>query len=167
MKASDNAFPKVILVEGSSPATPASGQVKVYAKGDGHVYSMDDTGTETPLSGGGGGSSVVPVATPTISSGVLTLDFGGASVYAGAVTLTSNVTSLVLTNLPGSGKFAEYELHISQDGTGGRTFAIPSSHKPLPSSTTAVGSGPSQVTVLSASTVNNGTTWRYAMGISA
>lgn len=166
MKASDNAFPKVILVEGSAPATPASGQVKVYAKGDGHVYSMDDTGAETPLSGGGG-SSVVPVATPAISSGVLTLDFGGASVYAGAVTLTSNVTSLVLTNLPGSGKFAEYELHISQDGTGGRTFAIPSSHKALASSITAIGSSPNQVTVISASTVNNGTTWRYAMGISA
>lgn len=167
MKASDNAFPKVILVEGSAPATPASGQVKVYAKGDGHVYSMDDTGTETLLSGGGGGSSVVPVATPTISSGVLTLDFGGASVYAGVVTLTSNVTSLVLTNLPGSGKFAEYELHIAQDGTGGRTFAIPSSHKALGSSIAAIGPSAGQVTVLTSSTVNNGTTWRYAMGISA
>lgn len=60
MKASDNAFPKVILVEGSAPATPASGQVKVYAKGDGRVYSMDDTGTETPLSGGGGGGGGAP-----------------------------------------------------------------------------------------------------------
>ena len=155
------------FLEGDAPGTPASGRVRLYAKGDGHVYSMDDTGTETPLSGGGGGSSVVPVATPAISSGVLTLDFGGASSYAGVVTLTSNVTSLVLTNLPGSGKFAEYELHISQDGTGGRTFAIPSSHKALASSITAIGSSPNQVTVISASTVNNGTTWRYAMGISA
>lgn len=166
MKASDNAFPKVILVEGSAPATPATGQVKVYAKGDGRVYSIDDTGTETPLSGGGG-SSVVPVATPTISSGVLTLDFGGTSFYAGVVTLTSSVTSLVLTNLPGSGNFAEYELHIVQDGTGGRTFAIPSSHKGLGGTATAIGSAANAVTVLSAATVNNGTTWRFAMQVSA
>lgn len=166
MKASDNAFPKVILVEGSAPATPAAGQVKVYAKGDGYVYSMDDTGAETPLSGGSG-SSVVSVSSPSIASGVLTLDFDGRSVYVGAVTLTSNVTSLVLSNLPGTGKYAEYELHITQDGTGGRTFAIPASHKALGGSITAIGSAASKVTVLTASTVNNGTTWRYAMGVSA
>lgn len=71
MKASDNAFPKVILVEGSAPATPASGQVKVYAKGDGHVYSMDDTGAETALGGGGGGGGSIEIVT-TITSGTVT-----------------------------------------------------------------------------------------------
>lgn len=71
MKASDNAFPKVILVEGSAPTTPASGQVKVYAKGDGHVYSMDDTGAETALGGGGGGGGSIEIVT-TITSGTVT-----------------------------------------------------------------------------------------------
>lgn len=50
--ASDNVFPKVILSEGAAPSTPSSGQVKVYAKSDGHVYSKDDAGVETRLSAG-------------------------------------------------------------------------------------------------------------------
>lgn len=52
MKASDNKFPKLILTEGAAPATPDAGTVKVYAKTDGAVYAMDDTGAETPLGGG-------------------------------------------------------------------------------------------------------------------
>lgn len=59
MKASDNEFPKLILTEGAPPATPDAGTVKVYAKTDGAVYAMDDTGAETPLGGGGGGSGDV------------------------------------------------------------------------------------------------------------
>lgn len=55
MKASDNQFPKLILTEGAAPPTPDAGTVKVYAKTDGAVYAMDDTGAETPLGGGGGG----------------------------------------------------------------------------------------------------------------
>jgi hypothetical protein len=34
------------FVEGTAPATPASGKVYVYAKTDGNVYVKDDTGTE-------------------------------------------------------------------------------------------------------------------------
>lgn len=56
--ASDNVFPKVILSEGAAPATPATGQVKMYAKADGLLYSKDDAGVETPLSGGGGGGGL-------------------------------------------------------------------------------------------------------------
>lgn len=114
----DNAFPKVILAEGSAPASPSAGQfklyvdsadhllkyknssgtvvtlgagiadqgtvsnyidytevaapstpsssnVRLYAKSDGLLYSKDDAGTETLVSGGsggGGGSDVVQVA---------------------------------------------------------------------------------------------------------
>lgn len=168
MKASDNAFPKLILAEGAAPAVPDSGTVKVYAKTDGLVYSMDDAGVETPLSGGGGGGSdVVDVAAPSNSGGTVTLNFASKSRYVGAITLTANVTTLAFSNLPGVGKYAEYELHITQDGTGGRTFTIPASHKPLGGSDTAIASAANKVTVLSASTVNNGTTWRYAMQESA
>lgn len=53
MKASDNEFPKLILTEGAAPSTPATGTMKVYAKDDKRLYAMDDTGTETDLTGGG------------------------------------------------------------------------------------------------------------------
>jgi hypothetical protein len=41
----------------SPPGTPASNKVTVYAKSDGLVYAKDDTGAETPLGGGSGGTS--------------------------------------------------------------------------------------------------------------
>lgn len=59
----DNVFPKVILDEGAAPATPASGQVKVYAKVDGLVYSKDDAGTETGPFGGSGVADIVDIPT--------------------------------------------------------------------------------------------------------
>ena len=117
--------------------------------------------------GSGGGSDVLDVATPTNAAGTVTLDFAGLSKYVGAITLGANVTTLAFSNLPGAGKYAEYELHIEQDGTGSRTFAIPASHKALGGSDTAIASAANAVTVLTASTVDNGTTWRYAMQESA
>jgi len=53
---SDNKFPKVILVEGAAPSTPAAGTHKVYVKTDGLLYIMDDTGTETLVGTGATGS---------------------------------------------------------------------------------------------------------------
>ena len=122
---------------------------------------------DDPAGSGGGGSDVVDVTTPSNASGTVTLDFAGESKYIGAITLAANVTTLAFSNLPGSGKYAEYELHITQDGTGSRTFAIPASHKALGGSDTAIASAANTVTVLTASTVSNGTTWRYAMQESA
>lgn len=54
-QASENVYPKVIMAEGAAPSTPASGQVKLYAKADGLLYSKDDAGAETLVSGGAGG----------------------------------------------------------------------------------------------------------------
>lgn len=45
------------LLEIAPPATPATGQVRLYAKSDGLLYSKDDAGVETVVTGGGGGSS--------------------------------------------------------------------------------------------------------------
>ncbi len=39
----------------SAPATPAAGKVALYAKADGLLYSKDDAGVETLVSGGAGG----------------------------------------------------------------------------------------------------------------
>lgn len=131
------------------------------------VFSGSAWGDDPSSGGGGGGSDVLGVATPANASGTVTLNFASKSRYAGAITLTANVTTIAFSNLPGSGKFAEYELHITQDGTGSRTFAIPASHKALGGSDTAIASAANAVTVLTASTVDNGTTWRYAMQESA
>lgn len=126
------------------------------------------TGSGGWVTGGGGGlADVVDVESPVNSSGTVTLDFDSKSKYIGSITLAANVSTLAFANLPGSGKYAEYEIHIKQDGTGGRTFAIPASHKALGGSDTAIASAANAVTVLTASTVDNGTTWRYAMQESA
>lgn len=59
MKASANIFPLVEFAEAAAPATPAAGQVRIYAKADGLMYSKDDAGVETALGGGGGGTGDV------------------------------------------------------------------------------------------------------------
>lgn len=142
---------------------PANGNVVTVA-GDFYVYDGSNGWEVVAIP-----SVAAPddVNSPSNSSGTVTLDFAGLSRYVGAITLGANVTTLAFSNLPGAGKFAEYELHITQDGTGSRTFAIPASHKALGGSDTAIASAANAVTVLTASTVDNGTTWRYAMQESA
>ena len=106
------------------------------------------------------------VQSASSSSGTLTLNFSNAQRPVFTTTLTENVTTLTLSSLPVSG-YIEYELHITQNGTGGWTFAMPASHKALGGSDTAIASAANAVTVLSACTVDGGTTWRYAMQESA
>lgn len=60
-KASDNVFPRFLISEGGSTATPAAGRVTVYAKADGLLYSKDDAGAETALGGGAGGTSLLAI----------------------------------------------------------------------------------------------------------
>lgn len=142
---------------GTVPPGGTTGQV---------LRKIDGTDYNTEW-GSAGGSTLQDVEAPSNASGTVTLDFDGASRYVGAITLGANVTTLAFANLPGSGKFAEYEFHITQDPTTPRTFAIPASHKALGGSDTAISSVAGTVTVLTASTVDNGTTWRYAMQESA
>jgi hypothetical protein len=67
MKASANIFPLVEFSEAAAPATPASGQVRIYAKADGLMYSKDDAGVESQLGGGAGTGDVVGPASSTDS----------------------------------------------------------------------------------------------------
>ena len=84
------------------------------------------------------------------------------------LTLGHNVGTLTLSNLAGSGYATEIEIEIKQPGSGGPyTFALPASFKALGGSDTAIASAANAVTVLSAKTFDNGTTWRYAMQESA
>lgn len=61
----DFATPLLTFEEGAAPATPASGEVVLYAKTDGSLYQKDDAGTETGLAGGGGSGIVFKHATST------------------------------------------------------------------------------------------------------
>ena len=107
-----------------------------------------------------------PVVALSIVGGVVTIDLAVAAYSDFTLALTANA-SLAFNNLPGAGFSAEYELLITQDPTGSRTFALPASHKPLGGSDIAIASAANAVTMLSAKTFNNGTTWRYAMQESA
>lgn len=199
MKASDNQFPKLILAEGAAPAMPDAGTVKVYAKADGLVYSMDDAGTETPLSGGGGGGAAGDVVGPasavadriavfdgatgklikdggltiadlyfdsvtaaTISAGTVTLNCNGGRVRNFTVSMTANAT-LAVSNLAPAGRVTEFECLITQDATGARTLTLPAAFRPLGGSDTAIAAAAGANTVLSAKTMDAGTTWLYAM----
>jgi len=57
----------VSVAEVTAPSTPSTGNVIIYAKSDGKLYSKDDAGTEYDLTTGG--SSGITVGTTTISSG--------------------------------------------------------------------------------------------------
>lgn len=46
---------RIDFTEGAAPATPATSAVRLYAKADGLLYSKDDAGVETVVTGGGGG----------------------------------------------------------------------------------------------------------------
>ncbi len=106
-----------------------------------------------------------PVTALSIVSGEVTIDCSLGKSFT--LALTANVTTVTLTNLAGAGRATEIEIQITQDGTGGRTFAMPAAFKALGGSDTAIASAANAVTVISAKTFDNGTTWRYAMQESA
>lgn len=71
------------LDEGTAPGTPDTGEVLVYPKTDGKLYIKDDTGTETDLTAGGGGSGDISADTLTFNAGA-NLEIDGS----GVITLT-------------------------------------------------------------------------------
>jgi hypothetical protein len=60
MKAEDNPFPYITLVEqASAPATPAAGKAKIWRGTDNKDYVLDDTGASTEFPGAGGSGAFV------------------------------------------------------------------------------------------------------------
>jgi hypothetical protein len=51
-------LPHLEFAEGAAPAAGAAAITRIYAKADGLMYSKDDAGVETLMSGGAGGGSV-------------------------------------------------------------------------------------------------------------
>lgn len=101
------------------------------------------------------------VTTLSISSGVVNIDLSLGDLFD--LSLTANVTSITFSNLPGSAKGQCIFVRMKQDGTGGRTVALPSSWKPVGGSDTAVQSAANAYTCIAATTVDNGTRWEYVM----
>lgn len=80
-KASDNSFPSVLLVEGSTPATPASGKQRLFVDSTGALKLVDDAGV---VAGVGG---AVPTAwadyTPTWTGASSNPSLGSGGVIKG------------------------------------------------------------------------------------
>lgn len=90
--------------EGAAPASPAAAKVRIYAKADGLLYSKDDAGTETLVSGGGSGA----VATDAIWDAAGDLAVGTGANTAAKLTIgasgtvpKSNGTTLAYAFPPG------------------------------------------------------------------
>ena len=82
---------KIPFIEAAAPATPAANRVVVYAKADGLMYSKDDAGAETLMSGGTGGD----VATDAIWDAKGDLAAGTAANTAAKLTVGANDTILM------------------------------------------------------------------------
>lgn len=110
---------------------------------------------------GGSGSDRTSVNALSISSGVVNIDCSLGDFFT--LSLTANVTSITFSNLPVSGKAAALAIRLRQDGTGGRTVALPSSFKAISGSDTSVQSSANSYTVLHLETFDQGTRWEYSM----
>lgn len=96
---------------------------------------------------------------PEISSGAITFDITDGNHFL--VDLDENITSITISNPTNSPKLCAIMLELTQDGTGGRTVAFPSSVKAEDGSTFSyTGTAANSVTVIWMYTVDAGTTWR-------
>lgn len=81
----------ITLAEGSAASTPSSGNVVVYAKTDGTLYSKDDAGTETSLGGGAARSYLAGCTLSTTGSSAT------MSIAAGQATDSTNAYTMLLS----------------------------------------------------------------------
>ncbi|MGR6465396.1 hypothetical protein [Rhizobium sp. PAMB 3182] len=124
-------------INGAADEDPADTAEMVFRKADGSLIKRGWANVKTLLAGTfvkltsatvqaltGGFSQAVVTLTP--AAGVLTLDFSLGNHFK--ATLVAN-TSLVVSNLPASGKRQEFTLDVIQDATGGRTLSYSSEFK--------------------------------------
>jgi hypothetical protein len=95
--------------------------------------------------------------TPAVSSGSLTLDLETGNVFE--VTLTADVTSLVLANPPPAGLAGSCTLILKQDGVGGRTLAWPGSVRWAEGTPPVVTPAASAIDIYAFVTRDGGATW--------
>ena len=109
----------------ATPANPSAGQTKFYSK-SGALCSLDSAGNEKCTGTGGGTGNAAAFVTTTFSA---TPTFTAPSSTAGTVVdfelstaLTANITSSTFSG-PTTGE--QVNFRFCQDGTGGRTVAMP------------------------------------------
>lgn len=107
----------LILTEAAAPATPSTGNVEIYAKTDGRIYSKDDTGTETSFVGLTAGTAQASTSGTSINftglpAGIkqITLAFSGVS---------TNGTSNLIVQIGDSGglEVTNYLGSVNDGGT--------------------------------------------------
>lgn len=110
---------QLIISEGAAASTPPSGTVAIYAKTDGLVYSKDDAGAESLVSGG------ITLGTPVASTSGTSIDF--TSIPAGTKRISINFagvsttgTSPLMVQIGDSGgiETSGYTGHASNQGGG-------------------------------------------------
>lgn len=94
---------------------------------------------------------------PAISSGTLTLDLETGNVFA--VSLTEDVTSLVLSNPPASGRAGSCTIIATQDATGGRAITWPAAVKWPTGAPPSVTAAANAIDTYALVTRDGGTTW--------
>ena len=76
-KASDNAFPSLLITEGTEPSAPAAGKQRLYIDSTSHkLMRTNSSGTETLIEGGGIGAWTSYTPTWTSTGGTTTLGNG-------------------------------------------------------------------------------------------
>jgi hypothetical protein len=95
--------------------------------------------------------------TPVVSSGSLTLDLETGNVFE--VTLTADVTSLILANPPPAGSAGSCTLILKQDAVGGRALAWPASVRWAGGIASVVTNAANAIDVYAFVTRDAGTTW--------
>lgn len=130
-----------VFSEGVAPATPASGKVILYAKTDGLLYSKDDAGVETLVSGAAAGfdgtfTEAAAPATPAAGKVVIYAktdglvyskdDAGVETLVSGGTGFDGNFTEAAEPATPASGKVVIYAkadgLLYSKDDAGVETL---------------------------------------------
>lgn len=148
------------IVDLSAATTPLGGTelVEIEQGGDSRRCTVSD------IRGAATDRNVVTAL--TISSGAVNIDCALGDFFT--LSLTANVTGITFTNLPASGRAVSLALRVRQDGTGGRTLALPASFRATTGSDTAVQSAANAWTLLTLTTFDQGTRWEYTMrGVAA
>jgi len=135
--------------------TPADGW-SVWVTDEDVRYERKAGAWVVVATGGGGGSVSNVYATAAISSGVLTLNFATAQTFG--VMLNQNVTSLVLSGAV-SGQRCEISVIFSQSAIGGFSVTKPGSVIFPDGATSIASTVSSQLTLVTFTTVDAGTTW--------
>ena len=69
-KGSDNPFPSILFVEGTTPSTPSSGDQRLFVRSSDHVLCyVNSSGTVTPVSSGSSGAQAAHGTRVTRASG--------------------------------------------------------------------------------------------------